>query len=94
MPYTELLEDGMLKSDKELAKVFLAHDIDTYRKCTIFCQEPLSYGSFVIDLALSIVGGSSNNKIFPGGWSLYKTVDEPNYELAGGFNLTANQHFE
>ena len=94
LPYTELLEDGCLKSDKELAKVFLAHDVDTLRKCTIFCQEPLSYGSFVIDLALTIIGGQNNHKIFPGGWSLYKTVEEPNYEMAGGYNLSATQHFD
>jgi 3-mercaptopyruvate sulfurtransferase SseA len=73
LPYKQLMtDDGQtLKSDKEIAKVFLSHNVDTLRKCTIFCGEPLNYGSYVIELALSVMGGSEHNRIFQGGWTQY-----------------------
>jgi 3-mercaptopyruvate sulfurtransferase SseA len=38
VPADLLLEEcGALKSDKELGKIFLDHDIDTYQKSIIMC---------------------------------------------------------
>ena len=75
--------------------MFRENNVDTLRKCTIFCQEPLSYGSFIIELALTLMGAQSKDlKIFQGGWKEYRSVPEPNYELAGGYNVSTTQHFE
>ena len=69
------------------------HKIDTLTKSIVFCDEPGSYGAFIVDLALSLMGNNSQ-KIFLGGMTEYNSVPEPDYESNGGFNLSSNQHFE
>ena len=41
IPYTLLLTpEGYMKTDREIANVFREANVDTLRKCMVFCGEP------------------------------------------------------
>ena len=45
-------------------------------------------GAYLIDLCLSLMGSEDlNSKIFNGKWSDYESIQEPDFETAGGLNI-------
>lgn len=84
-------ECGALKSDKELAKVFLKQDIDTYTKTIILCNSNHKDSSLV-KLCLHLMG-NENSSIFWGGQPAYISHKEPNFNM-GGFRQSVSEHFD
>lgn len=70
LPFTELIEEatGCLKSDKELAKIFLAKGVDTTFATVNSCGSGVT--ACVLDLGLSILG-ADKSIIYDGSWTEY-----------------------
>lgn len=70
LPFTELIEEsnGCLKSDKELAKIFLAKGVDTTLATVNSCGSGVT--ACVLDLGLSILG-ADKSIIYDGSWTEY-----------------------
>lgn len=78
----------MVKTQKELSKVFLSHGVDTTRT-TICIGDGIS--EFVAELALKEVGCEKTG-VFVGGWKAYKKSPEPDMKM-GGFQTSVNEKF-
>lgn len=70
IPFTDLINDstGCLKSDKELAKIFLDKGVDTTLPTINSCGSGVT--ACVIDLGLSILG-AEKSAVYDGSWTEY-----------------------
>lgn len=69
LPFNELVDDnGCLKSDKELAKIFTEKGIDTTLPVVNSCGSGVT--ACVLDLGLSILG-AEKSIIYDGSWTEY-----------------------
>jgi len=69
LPFTELLnENGTLKSDKELANIFLAKGIDTTLPIINTCGSGVT--ACIVDLGLKVLG-AEKSKVYDGSWTEY-----------------------
>lgn len=73
MPFTELVDDatGCMKSDKELAKIFTAKDVDTTLPIINSCGSGVT--ACVLDLGLCILGAEKST-IYDGSWTEYVSI--------------------
>ena len=72
MPFSELInEDGTLKSDAELGKIFTQRDIDTTLPTINSCGSGMT--ACVVDLALRILG-NEKSMLYDGSWTEYVSV--------------------
>ena len=85
MPAQLLINNGQLKSDKELAEILLQHDVDTQLRSIILCDNG-SKDASVVQLALQVMG-NEQPVIFWGGRQEYLKHDEPDMK-GGGFQKT------
>jgi thiosulfate/3-mercaptopyruvate sulfurtransferase len=68
VPFTELVEDGRLKSADSLREVFLAKNIDLQQPITTTCGSGVT--AAVIALSLEVVG-AQNVSLYDGSWAEY-----------------------
>ena len=70
IPFTELINEstGCLKSDKELAKIFLDKGVDTTLPTINSCGSGVT--ACVLDLGLSILG-AEKSAVYDGSWTEY-----------------------
>ncbi len=70
IPFTELINEstGCLKTDKELAKIFLDKGVDTTLPTINSCGSGVT--ACVIDLGLSILG-AEKSAVYDGSWTEY-----------------------
>jgi thiosulfate/3-mercaptopyruvate sulfurtransferase len=73
VPFTELLEDGRLKSDASLREYFAAKGVDLERPITTTCGSGVT--AAVIALALELAGAKQVN-LYDGSWAEYATHPE------------------
>jgi len=73
IPFTELIVEatGCLKSDKELAKIFLDKGVDTTLSTINSCGSGVT--ACVIDLGLSVLG-AEKSAIYDGSWTEYVSI--------------------
>jgi len=69
-------ETGALKSDKELAQIFLEKDIDTTRNTLNSCGSGVT--ACILDLGLLMMG-AEKSRIYDGSWTEYGQVEEPDF---------------
>lgn len=70
-------EDGTLKSNREISKIFLEKDIDTSLQIVNSCGSGMT--ACVNELAQKCVG-AEHTIIYDGSWSEYGAVDEPDFD--------------
>lgn len=76
LPFTELLnEDGTMKSDHELSKIFVARNIDTSLPTIHSCGSGVT--ACVVDMAMRIMGGEKS-KVYDGSWTEYVSESPSN----------------
>ena len=79
LPYTDLVEDGRLKSAAALQQILTAKNIDINQPITTTCGSGVT--AAVISLALEIAG-AKNTSLYDGSWAEYASQPEPLIEKA------------
>jgi len=69
-------EDGAMKSDKDLSKVFLAKGIDTTTHIINSCGSGVT--NCILHLGLNIVGAEKSS-CYDGSWTEYGGIEEPDF---------------
>jgi len=77
LPFGDLInaEEGTLKSDKEIAKILLAKNIDTSMPIINSCGSGVT--ACIVDLALRIMG-AENSRVYDGSWTEYVSYQSAN----------------
>jgi 3-mercaptopyruvate sulfurtransferase SseA len=88
VPFNELVnaEDGTMKSDKDLSKIFLAKGVDTTRHTVNSCGSGVT--ACVLDLGLQLVG-CEHSAIYDGSWTEYVSNRRLTCDRALLTNLTS-----
>jgi len=73
VPFTELVEDGRLKSAEKLREFFLAKQVDLRQPITTTCGSGVT--AAVIALGLEVVG-AQNISLYDGSWAEYAQQPE------------------
>jgi thiosulfate/3-mercaptopyruvate sulfurtransferase len=68
IPFTELVEDGRLKTDERLGELFAAKDVDLRRPITMTCGSGVT--AAVVALGLEIAG-AKQVRLYDGSWAEY-----------------------
>jgi thiosulfate/3-mercaptopyruvate sulfurtransferase len=79
VPYTDLVEDGHLKSATQLQQIFITKNIDINQPITTTCGSGVT--AAVISLALEIAG-AKDTSLYDGSWAEYASQPEPVIEKA------------
>jgi thiosulfate/3-mercaptopyruvate sulfurtransferase len=79
LPYTELVEDGHLKSAAQIQQILTAKNIDLNQPITTTCGSGVT--AAVISLALEIAG-AKDTTLYDGSWAEYASQPEPVIEKA------------
>jgi thiosulfate/3-mercaptopyruvate sulfurtransferase len=73
LPFTELVEEGRLKSAEKLRELFIAKNVDMHRPITTTCGSGVT--AAVIALGLEIAG-AKDISLYDGSWAEYAQQPE------------------
>ena len=73
LPFTELFEEGRLKTAEKLRELFIAKNVDMHRPITTTCGSGVT--AAVIALALE-VAGAKDISLYDGSWAEYAQQPE------------------